>query len=493
MSDVRVSVIWQTIHQSPARQQVVDRARLLEQADANVPVGTAPDGLPLVLRVSRSASIIEPVLRALHAGEIGDLSAEARKLLVDLNQRLQSERRALGIADHGPHGHGPHYVSMQSVPRLLGDTLLTRLLGSASPLLLPEDRWAGGGRSDELQAKTSCGVLMAADERVRLQENLASRQHLALPLDDGPAQVVRQRADGTLDMSEGRALVLEDLRHLPSAMFHCYRRDEGKRELSHFQGKLGDNDDYRAAIKSAHCVGWSASRMDLLHVVAEVARSLVPLHKQGLVHGDIKPANILITDDGAIAHDSLDVKAGSISAAGTKGWNAPEQIIAREVSPATDVFALAQLVVQILEAAVFGDERSFVVPVGGGARARERMMVEPDVYLDPNLIPFGDAAISAWRALLRRCLALDASQRVPGADAFADELLAICARHRVPGRRVVAGLAGSLTKNAGGEGLVDSLRRSVGRRDDDAVVWSMDDSYSHLHQMPWQLLFGLAA
>lgn len=492
MSVVSISVHWQTIHLVNEALAVVDRARLLEQPDACVPVGMAPDGLPLVLRVERSASIIEPVLRAVHAGEVRDLSHDVRKLLLELDKRLQHERRALGVAPKGPGSGAPHYVSMQTVPTLFGDTLLCRLLGAASPLLLAEDR-LGLGRSDELAARTSCGVLMPVAERVRLAGDLRLRQHLALPLDGGAAQVVRQRDLHSVDVGDGRPLVLEDLRHLPSAMFHAYRRQDGCNQLTHFQGKLGDNEEYRAAVRRAHAVGWSVSRMDLLHVIAEVGRALTALHKDGLVHGDIKPANILITDDGAVPHDSLDVKVGTISAAGTKGWNAPEQVIAREVSPATDVFALAQLVVQVLDAAVFGDERSFVVPVGGGQRIRERLMPEPDVYLDPNLIAFDDAAVAAWRALLRRCLALDADKRIRSTAAFADELCAICARHPVPGRRVVSGLAGRVTRHATGDGLGDRLRRLAGREPDDAVVWEMQDSYRHVHRMPWRVVFDLAA
>lgn len=334
---------------------------------------------------------------------------------------------------------------------------------------------------------------MPVVERLRLADDLQTRQHVALPLDGGAAQVVRQRDALVLDVGDGRPLVFEDLRHLPSAMFHAYRREGGCNQLIHFQGKLGDNEDYRAAVRRAHAVGWSVSRMDLLHAVAEVARALSTLHAEGLVHGDIKPANILLTDEDALPHDSLDVKIGTISAAGTKGWNAPEQVIAREVSPATDVFSLAQLVVQILEAAVFGDERAFVVPVGGGQRIRERLLPEPDVYLDPNLITFSDAAVTAWRAFLRRCLALDAGKRLQTSAAFADELCDICARHPVPGRRAVSGLAGRLTRHAIGDGLGDRLRRLAGRDNDDAVVWEMHDSYSHVHRMPWRMVFGVAA
>lgn len=489
-----VSIYWQSIAVDPKRE-TVDRATLLAQPDACVRVGDAPDGLPLLLNVTRAASIIEPVLRAMHAGSIKELSGDARKLLLTLNARLQSERRELGILADGPAG-GPHYVSMRTVDSLMGPTLLSRILGGVSPLLLPEDnRNVYREEAEQLACRTSAGVLMTAEQRVLMNLEIGSRQQLMLPLNDEPAGVVRMRDNG-LDVANTRPMVFEDLRRLPSATFHGYRRVEGENRTTRFRGELGDNEAYQAAVRRADAIGFTVSRGDLLRSVAEVARALSTLHKDGLVHGDIKPANVLITKDGAIAHDPLGIHVGQLSPAGSKGWNAPEQIIARPVSPATDVFALAQLVVKILEAAVFGDERSFVVPVGNGQRIRERLLATPDVYLDPSLIPFDDAAIAAWRDFLRTCLALDSEKRVRTADAFADQLLSILDDHPVPGERVLtSGLAGQLTCSASG-----SSGASIGQRvkhllgaSGEQCAWVLTDSYSHLHRSPWRLWMSAAA
>ncbi|OGQ24569.1 MAG: hypothetical protein A2138_16395 [Deltaproteobacteria bacterium RBG_16_71_12] len=48
-------------------------------------------------------------------------------------------------------------------------------------------------------------------------------------------------------------------------------------------------------------------------------------------------------------------------------------------------------------------------------------------------------------------------------------------------------------RHATGYGLGDRLRRLAGRERDDAVVWEMHDSYSHVHRMPWRVVFDLAA
>jgi hypothetical protein len=397
------------------------------------------------------------------------MSNDSRDLFWKLDACVQAERRALRIVP-GTSSDTSFYVTATSIPSLVGPTLLCRLLKPHSPLV-DEDRWFDLRASDvERCAKTCAGVLLPVAERAELMTQLAAEPRLALPVDGSPAQVVREESDGTLHMATMRPFVFEDLRGMPSVRFHL--RDYDNDEET---GGLDDTEKYHDALLCAQCAGWSVTRHDLLNTVVQVARSLDGLHKRGLVHGDIKPANILVTKEGGVAHDSLDIKVGAVAAAGTKGWNSPEQVMARPVSPASDVFPLAQLVVKVLSAVVFGEERTFIVPVGNGSRIRESMLAEPDVYLDPNLIPFSDKAVAEWRALLRRSLALDADKRFPSTTEFADELAGIAARHPVPGRVSIAGLPGALTRRARGNGLLDRAR-AVFVNDDDAMAWALEDA-----------------
>lgn len=85
-----------------------------------------------------------------------------------------------------------------------------------------------------------------------------------------------------------------------------------------------------------------------LLVCEQVASGLDALHAAGLFHRDVKPANILLEQDGTahitdfgLAKDSqgsLLTRPGQ--ALGSMDWMAPEQIRSETVGPSTDVYAL---------------------------------------------------------------------------------------------------------------------------------------------------------
>src|SRR3954451_13958820 len=135
-------------------------------------------------------------------------------------------------------------------------------------------------------------------------------------------------------------------------------------------------------------------------IVAQVASALDAAHERGLVHRDVKPANILLTgedhayltDFGLIKRAADDQTKLSTTGGlvGTAGYVAPEQIRGGRVDARTDVYSLGC----VLFHAITG-HTPFAAP-GEGAMLVGHLEHEPPSSGDP-----------AFDAVLRRALAKD--------------------------------------------------------------------------------------
>ena len=139
-----------------------------------------------------------------------------------------------------------------------------------------------------------------------------------------------------------------------------------------------------------------------------VAEALDHVHSQGLVHRDVKPANILLKQGGGAKLTDFGI-ARLVDAArvtstgllvGTASYLAPEQVAGETVGPATDVYALGLLMLE----AITGS-REYDGPAVEAAMAR--------LHRDPVLPPTLPAV---WSSLLAAMTAREPSARPTAAE-----------------------------------------------------------------------------
>ncbi|GAB3445774.1 serine/threonine-protein kinase [Actinophytocola sediminis] len=137
-------------------------------------------------------------------------------------------------------------------------------------------------------------------------------------------------------------------------------------------------------------------------LAAGLAEALRVVHKTGLVHRDLKPANVLLAGDGPRVIDfgiARTLEGTGLTATGmivgTPSFLSPEQLDGREITPASDVFALGAVLVY----ATTGDG-----PFGTGTLPA---LVYRVVHGEPNL----DRVPAELRHLVARCLDRDPAAR----------------------------------------------------------------------------------
>jgi aminoglycoside phosphotransferase (APT) family kinase protein len=158
---------------------------------------------------------------------------------------------------------------------------------------------------------------------------------------------------------------------------------------------------------------------DALRVCAEVASGLAAAHAAGLVHRDVKPANVMLAPGGAKVVDfGIAAAAGPRDDVdpysdlfGTPAYLAPERLVGGDVVPASDVYALGLL----LHGALLGR-----LP---WAAETTTQMLAAHVYVEPAPLPPIEGVPARVIELARRCLAKNPADR-PTANEVATDLAA---------------------------------------------------------------------
>jgi serine/threonine protein kinase len=91
-----------------------------------------------------------------------------------------------------------------------------------------------------------------------------------------------------------------------------------------------------------------------VRVALDLAEALIPVHRRGLVHRDVKPQNVLVADDGAARLIDFGLamreQRGDPVTAGTLAYAAPEQsgMLKRPVDARSDLYSLGVVLFECL-------------------------------------------------------------------------------------------------------------------------------------------------
>jgi len=156
---------------------------------------------------------------------------------------------------------------------------------------------------------------------------------------------------------------------------------------------------------------------DIVRIMAQILGALDYSHRQGVIHRDVKPANIFLLSDGSvkvadfgIAHveSSNLTQVGTVL--GTPSYMSPEQILGLPVDGRSDLFSAGVILYQFLTG-----ERPFA---GSAATTMQKVLKEEP--LSPSLLNI--QVLPAMDAVARTSLAKRADDRFQTAREFADAI-----------------------------------------------------------------------
>ena len=171
-----------------------------------------------------------------------------------------------------------------------------------------------------------------------------------------------------------------------------------------------------------HLDGGPLSPARALDVIEQAATGLAAAHRAGLLHRDIKPGNLLLSQDGLIKITDFGIAraAGSVvhtrtgALTGTPAYLAPERFGGAPATPATDLYALGVVAYQCLTGQLPFTGDPLVValahverdmpPLPGSVPADLAALVADLTRKDPRARPASAIAVLARAGLIREAV-----------------------------------------------------------------------------------------
>lgn len=164
----------------------------------------------------------------------------------------------------------------------------------------------------------------------------------------------------------------------------------------------------------------------VLDLLGQTAAGLDVAHRAGVIHRDVKPANLIVRPDRVVKITDFGISratdhvplTGTGMVVGTAQYLSPEQAMGRAVTPASDVYALGVVGYEALAGRrPFDGESSVAVALA-------------HVNQEPPPLP-GDVP-GPVRELIAHAMSKDPQRRYRNAGAFAEAIRAVAAGRRLP-------------------------------------------------------------
>ena len=211
--------------------------------------------------------------------------------------------------------------------------------------------------------------------------------------------------------------------------------------------EIDETDDGKTFIAMSHCPGIalkeklkekSLSTEEAVGIAVQIGEGLEEAHRQGIVHRDIKPGNIMISEQNKIKivdfglaklRDSLHItKPGK--AMGTAAYMSPEQLRGEDVDSRTDIWALGVVLYQML---------SGKLPFEG---EYEAAVIYSILNKEAPKLPGANEGIAAGLQRVLVCaLQKDPNDRYPTTTEFLADLKSIQSEIGTPTEEISAGWA----------------------------------------------------
>lgn len=156
-----------------------------------------------------------------------------------------------------------------------------------------------------------------------------------------------------------------------------------------------------------HCTGHSRlSLRDIHRILSQMLAGLSAIHAAGIVHRDMKPANVMLTEDGTVKLTDFGIArltsmdATSVGMIGTPAYMAPEQMMGGTVDARADIYATGVMLYELLTG-----RKPYP---GGGVEAMFQAIHNSTVTPPSALVP---ALPGALDAIVMRALQIDPTAR----------------------------------------------------------------------------------